>query len=171
MIKAFKRFYKRPNKRNEFYVKEKHDFSQFGKGGPQSEPVGLSRAHTQIAQIFVHSVSCHCLPLGSKEGIVMDWQGAQQAPVVSCLQQTGGSRSEPGIIQQIWKVWWNLSNMKHLLLLWGVAKLTVFDQWHFGWASNKFSQKETAQKGKTWNVLLWCYLWDTAAWWTDMQPR
>ena len=102
LIKAFIRFYKRPNKRNEFYVKEKHDFSQFGKSGPQSEPVGPCWALTQIPQIVVHSVSCHCLSLDSAEWIVMDWQGAQQAPVVSCLQQTGGSRSEPGIIQEIW---------------------------------------------------------------------
>ena len=72
ITKHYKRSHKVPNKRNEFYVKEKNDFSQFGKGGPQSEPVGLSRAHTQIAQIFVHSVSCHCLSLGSEEGIVMD---------------------------------------------------------------------------------------------------
>ena len=67
MIKAFKMFYKLPNKRNEFYVKEKHDFSQFGQGGPQSEPVGPSWALTQIPQILVHSVSCHCPSLGSEE--------------------------------------------------------------------------------------------------------
>ena len=72
MIKALKRFYKLPKKQNEFYVKEKHHFSLFGKGGPQSEPVGPSWALTQIPQILVHSVSCHCFLLGSEEWIVMD---------------------------------------------------------------------------------------------------